>query len=654
MLNKVKDGDNMTKLFLNLELKKVFQIMVGLVIVLLFAITVLGTKQYFLYKHCRQAVALSDQLVFGFTTIKEHISETLLTGGRVDLQEVSRDIQQFDGLIKKIGDDILIPKEFKASFIAQVDLVSMVVQLRTVQGNNNPLPTQQAALTSSLRSINERLLHFHEALSAYTQSLLAGLQRVIVGTLAMVVSVLCGIFLFIYRYISDPLVRLHRSAKAVISGDEELMERSSIKASIADLGQLINDTAYEKKRLRNLLLTLGNVRDTLPGYLDDPELWETLCMGLQTNPDYLLVWVGHQAGKDEFPDPVTGCGCVSSSPVECKQTINHLITFCRQEGSLCDSARQAAAKKRLVVTSTLVSSLPEALGSVLPFKQKTLITASFPVLRDDSLLAVVTIYSPAPQCFAKSESDILGFFFKQMGALPETKLVKEAAPVPVGVGLYRYSVIGALIAGLANEMVNTTNGALNYSQALLDMTADEEALVQEHLLLEKLYQQEVKNADLAGELTRLVEKDDAAPEKMQMTVLLERAIRLLQGQFKQEGIKVEIDAAGQLPAIKVPGQTILIILLTLLQRSAAYIIDKDDVRKTITVVIKAESIENKAILSMSLNPCPAETERQTKQDSPWPGLSICSQMVQPIGGTIETGEDSGRKSCALVLPVVSD
>lgn len=646
----------MTNFLLNLELKKVFQIIVGLVIVLLVAITALGTKQYFLYKHCRQAVAFSDQLLFGFTSIKEHISETLLTGGRVNVQEVSRDVQQFDKLIKEIGNDILIPREFKATFISQVDLVSMVVQLRAVQGSDKPLPRQIEALTKSLRSVNERLLHFHEALSAHTQLLLLGLNRVIIGTLALVVSLLCCMLLFMHRYISEPVLKLYRSAFAVAEDVDGDKKPDSIRGSIDDLDRLIHNTTDEKKRLRNLLLTLENARDTLPDQIDDPELWETLCMALQTNPDYLLVWIGLKPDEGNIPDPVTGCGCVSSSPVQCKQTINHLITFCKQEGSLCDSARQAAAEKRFIVTSTPVSSMPDALGASLPFNQKTVITASFPVLCGDNLLAVVTIYSPTPHCFARSETDILRFFFHQLGDLPGQPLPTEAVAIPAGLGLYRYSVLGALVAGLANEMVNTTNGALNYSQALLDLTADEEAFAQEHLLLEKLHQQEMKNAGLTGELTRLIETDagkkNAAPEKMQITPLLERAIRLLQGEFKPEGIKVVIDATDQLPLIKIPGQTGLIILLTLLHRSAAYIKRSNELKK-ITVGIDTTSIKERKMLTLSLTPYPAGTEHnKQKQDSPWPDLSICSQMLQHIGGTLEAGEDAGKKQCTIALPVM--
>jgi hypothetical protein len=641
----------------NLELKMVFQLIVGIVIVLLVAITALGTKQYFLYKHCRQTVFLSNQLLFGFTSIKEHISETLLTGGKVDLQEISREIQGFDGQIKKIGDDILIPEELKASFISQVDMVSLVVQLRAVQGSEQPSPEKMATLAASLRSVSGRLLKFHEVLSAYTQSLLLGLHRVVVGTLALVVFVVCSMLFFMHRYISEPILKLYRSIRNVMYRDDEAQGSSSIKASIADLSRLVKDTAAEKQRLDNLLVTLGNVGDTLPDNINDAEFWETMCLALQTNPDYLLVWVGITAHGDEEPSPITGCGCVSSSPVHCKQAINHLITYCREEGSLCDSARQAVEGKKFVVATIPMSSMPDTLRSALPFKKKMFLSASFPVMHEDNLLAVVTLYSPTPHCFEKNETDILQFFFQQVGKRPAESVKDFLADslIGAGVGVYRYSVVGALAAGLAHEMVNTTNGALNYSQALLDLLADEPSLVEERSLLEKLHQEEFKSAGLTGELTRLVEKSDSTSEKIQMVLLLERAVRLLRGQFKQDGIQVVIDAEQHLPPVTVPVQDVLIILLTLLQRAAGHVNRSSarSGRKIITAVIRAE--KNNKSLSLAIDNCPAAMGGMQKKndESPWPDLSVCSLMMQQIGGTFET-EESGtpaRMCCTISLPI---
>jgi len=651
----------MTSSLLNLELKKVFQIMVGLVLVLLVAITALAAQQYVLYRHCREAVSLSDQLLFGFTSIKEHISETLLTGARVDLQEVSKEIQAFDEQIKKIGADILIPKEFKGSFISQVDLVSLIVQLRAVQGREKGSAEQLHDLTASLRSVSGRLLHFHEVLSSYTRSLLLGLHRVLIGTLALVVFVVCSMLFFMHRYISEPLLRLCRAVHTTLGRSSDERTGGSARTSIAVLENLVQDTATEKQRLANLLTSLDNVSQTLPDYRDDPDFWETMCLALQTNPDYLLVWVGRPATDDQYPDPVTGCGCVSSSPVQCRQTIRQLITYCRQNGSLCDSARQAAADQRVVIASIPMSSIPAGLHPSLPFHEnleKMLLCASFPIMCEEELLAVVTIYSRSTACFAHNELAVLQLFFRQVGKLPEQgRQVHSASGLAgAGAGLYRYAVVGAMAAGIAHEMINTTNGTLNYSQALLDLTADKKSLSEERHLLEKLHQEELKTARLTAELTQLADKKAAIPEKTDFKLLLERSVRLLQEQFKQDGIQVTLDSRERLPSVIVPPQTVMIILLTMLKRAADQLNRQPGGRgeKRITAVLRPE--HNNTILSLTVDNCPAQTESVEKieVDLPWPDPAVCAEMTQRIGGRFETGVQGnpGTTCWTISLPVL--
>ncbi len=145
-----------------MELRKLFPIMTGIVIVLLAAITALGIKQYLLYRHCDAMLTHSNRIIFQFTSIKEHINDSLVAGTTINIPETSQELLSFDQDLKDIVDDILIPEEFKLSLVSQVDLMSLVVQLRTIMGKTSaPSPEQTAKLTAALRSINNRLLAFH-------------------------------------------------------------------------------------------------------------------------------------------------------------------------------------------------------------------------------------------------------------------------------------------------------------------------------------------------------------------------------------------------------------------------------------------------------------------------------------------------------------
>jgi hypothetical protein len=629
-----------------LKLNNVFLGLAGMMIVLLIAITFLGAKQYFLFEHCREVVALSDKVLFGFTSIKEHVSETLLTGGRLDLQEVSSEIQGLDAQIKKIGDDFLIPEDLKAPFISNINPLGLVVSLRAVQGAESPTVTQRKELFVTLRTISEHLQQFNNALAVFTQSLLLRLHRVLVGTLALVVFVVCAMMFFMHKHIAGPIFSLHEAVCRLAGQNNKARRDGTIKASVTELSRHVLRAASEQKRLGNLVDCLGNVRDTIPDQMDNPDFWETLCLALQTNPDYLLVWVGLPTGDTLYPHPVSGCGCVSSAPQECRQTLKQLLLYCRQDGSLCATARKSVADKKKAVEVTAGFVLPDALHLSLPFADSRLYSASFPLMQDETLVAVVTMYSAIPESFSGTSLALLEYFFSQFDRLPVDSCAHS-------VEIYRYSVLGALASGFAHEITDSVNGALNYSQALLDI-AGENLKDEEGLLLEKLFQEEVKCAELASELSRLAGSYDAMPEKMQITLLVERAVKLLTTQFKERGIRVEILGALRGGDVNVTVDSVLIILLTLLWRAAAYLeyngVEKNE--RVITVTL--ENTEKNKTFSVTLDNSPQDFNITTVDPwgEPWPDFETCSRMLRQINGVIRYSTDnfhSDSPCCTLIF-----
>ncbi|NOQ46970.1 MAG: hypothetical protein GQ559_09930, partial [Desulfobulbaceae bacterium] len=322
----------------NMELRKLFPIITVIVVLLLAVIMALGIKQYLRYYHCEEMLTSSNQIIFQFTSIKEHINDSLVAGKTINMQKVGQEILGFDEDLKSIIDDILIPEEFKISFITQVDLMNLVVQLRAITDQAAPLSSEQfCQLTTSLRSISNRLLAFHNLLADYTRSLLLGLHNVIIGTLALIIFFTSTMLLLINRFIAVPIVRLC-STVDITPGEprNKSWKVSTLPASVQSLTSFITKEKTYKERIEHLRICLDNVLQTLPDSFDSQDDWETICSVLQTNPDYFLVWVGQHPDDGRFPAPITGCGCVSSSPSQCRQTIEHLIEFCHQEGSLCD------------------------------------------------------------------------------------------------------------------------------------------------------------------------------------------------------------------------------------------------------------------------------------------------------------------------------
>ncbi len=175
-------------------------------------VIVFAGKQYLLYRHCENLVSSSQQLLFQFTGIKEHVNETLVNRKTIHSNTLIKEIQQLDIGLQKILGDILIPEEFKLSFISQIDLVTLTVQLRNIENTESPPSKKELlALGTQLRSINTKLNNFHLLISRYTQKQLLGLHQTLAGFLAMSVALVTIMLLTLNTFIISPILAYCRT-----------------------------------------------------------------------------------------------------------------------------------------------------------------------------------------------------------------------------------------------------------------------------------------------------------------------------------------------------------------------------------------------------------------------------------------------------------
>lgn len=202
----------MKNILSKVSLKNIFSLFTATTICLLFIVIFFASKQYFLYRHCETLVDSSQHLLFQFTGIKEHINETLLSNKSLNSSELIKEIQGLDIQLKNILEDILIPEEFKLSFISQLDLLNITVSLRDIQNSaGTPTPEQLGLLSTQLRNINLKLSNFHQLITRYTQTQLLGLHQALVGLLSIVIALVSIMLLVINRYITSPIIHYCRN-----------------------------------------------------------------------------------------------------------------------------------------------------------------------------------------------------------------------------------------------------------------------------------------------------------------------------------------------------------------------------------------------------------------------------------------------------------
>jgi signal transduction histidine kinase len=197
----------MKDLFSKISLKRIFSLFTIGTTCMLLIVIIFSSKQYFLYQHCEKLVNSSQQLLFQFTGIKEHINVSLLNKKQLNSQELIKEIQGLDVKLRSILEDILIPEEFKLSFISQLELVNITVTLRSVQNSGDiPSKTELASLSTQLSTIHSKINSFYQLISRYTQKQLLRLQQALVGLFAIVIALISIMLLVINKYITSPII----------------------------------------------------------------------------------------------------------------------------------------------------------------------------------------------------------------------------------------------------------------------------------------------------------------------------------------------------------------------------------------------------------------------------------------------------------------
>jgi hypothetical protein len=216
-------------------LNRVFVTITATVLLFLTLVLALGARQFLLYHQCRQAVVLGDRLLFQFTAITNHLTESLILGEEVNLRSLEDELQQLDQEVAELARNILVPEGLKAQLPSRIDLVGLEVRLRAIQEQRQDQVQERTELVRTLNRLNMGLQQFRFLLGDHTQAILLGLHKIIAGALGMIVVVSCSLLFFINRKLAAPILSLCR-----LTADDDAEEGATcslhvLNARIRDL-----------------------------------------------------------------------------------------------------------------------------------------------------------------------------------------------------------------------------------------------------------------------------------------------------------------------------------------------------------------------------------------------------------------------------------
>jgi hypothetical protein len=208
-------------------------IIIGLSLLL---VILLGVRQYRINAQYSEISSLSERTLFSFSTIRDQVTESMVSGSYAELKDIIPDIEQLNSQVTRLYDYPLIPAHYKLAMTDTIDLSGLVINLRKL--NSSMASTDgELEILQELRRIGENLIKVDRIITGHIRDSVIGFQLSVIGTMGVLIS--CASFILIGLYFRGvkPLLELSRQIEARRTGEaEDSMLSCSPEAGVEIVG----------------------------------------------------------------------------------------------------------------------------------------------------------------------------------------------------------------------------------------------------------------------------------------------------------------------------------------------------------------------------------------------------------------------------------
>jgi len=545
----------------------------------------LGSRQYRSHKEYENIIKQNEKIIFQFATIREHITESLLENRHQQLSSITSEIENLNVNITQILQQPIIPDEYRISFAGQVDFAGIILLLRGV-GSGNQTQAKVRQLNQEIRILGERLMLFDRVIVEHVKRKLVGFQNFVIGLLAIILFIVIYILLFWHRQIAAPLIDLVKQAKEVTSGKRSAIsvrkkggEVAELAGSFQNLLLQQNRTTSEFTRYNKVLEMVHNVSESVWRAQTRDAVFNEVCRGVLTNSDYVLTWIGIPKENDQIL-PVIADGSTTMNRQERDECMTALLTAA-EENEKYDSAHKALDNKSPVVIRDILGGLPKGPFKNTPFASNKSDCIALPLVYDQQIFGVMTIYSIAPLSFSEEEIELLKGMSREIVfaifALTAKESNKTLARLQADskkayktetIKASKLAAMGELSVGVANEINNLTNGLINYTQILseeIEATAGKDNHSIE--LLNNVIKEGERISQIVQQLLFFNSNRAQTKEAVKINKVIEDSSALMNSQFRYDGINASMVFPEIVPSVQVNVQEMQHVFLNLLSNA---------------------------------------------------------------------------------------
>ncbi|MBU0664229.1 MAG: hypothetical protein KJ990_06755 [Proteobacteria bacterium] len=256
---------------------------------LLGALVLTGFRQNVLTSDYSTIVKESESTIFLFATIQEQATEGLLSRDSSQLLAAAKEFEQLQSRYVDLLDSRLIPSQYKLSFLQQLDVGRVVINLRNLAEN----PTSEdliLKIISQLRQMNKQFLQFDRIVVNDMRNRVMQYQKRALVLMGMIIFLTCFSLIILYLKSVKPLIDLGRQAERALQDGTPLKlgneKKSSVevRALISSFNQLLQKPQEESpddltytRREAEFSAIINEATNSLNGIINYSQLLADYC-----------------------------------------------------------------------------------------------------------------------------------------------------------------------------------------------------------------------------------------------------------------------------------------------------------------------------------------------------------------------------------------
>lgn len=425
--------------------------------VILAVLLALGLRQVQLARSHAEITAQAEKTLFQFTIVREHLHELLLAGQYEKLPRVATELEGLNDNLGRLLNAREVAGEYRLGLLNGMDLPGTILLVRKL-GEGPVSPEGVRQLNTEMRALNERLLLFDRLLVSSAKGRLIGFQNVVIGMLAVLLSLLVVLLLWLRRRLVVPLAQLGAGARMAMEEGGAFAVAPAASPEIETLGEVLTELFRRRQELtasaegcHRLATTMRRAARAMATANDQGQLFRDVCRALLHNPEYCLVWIGEPDATGAGIEPAAADGSTTMSRKECESCLAVLLT----EGGEKDEARNPAIlalrSRQPVVVPDILAGIPRGLLKGTPLAERNAACAALPIEWQGRLYGVISIYALSAENFAERELALLEALAATLG-LAAAALAQRQAVTERGAALYQlFDCLGLAVAAVGGD-----------------------------------------------------------------------------------------------------------------------------------------------------------------------------------------------------------